>query len=106
MPMEYAPETRDVKPPGTPQVETVEDNIAPMYCACAATVDPPPTWSFDAGYWKCDRPDLPGHDVTEAPPTTTGLIPCQPVGVTPEAAVRMLTAHVTQEVLDERNHIL
>ncbi len=110
-PMEYAPEARDDKPAGTPQAETVTPNIADMWCLCAIEAriggEAEPVWSFDDGYWKCSRPDLPDHDVTDAPPTTTGLIPCQPVfpwnpADHPELAERALAQLELERELTER----
>lgn len=107
MPMQYPPESRDDTAAGTPQAETVQGNIADLYCPCAATEDPTPVWSFDTGYWKCSRPDLPLHDTTADPPTVPGKIPCQPVNPWnpadhPQMARRQLAAKITQELLDER----
>jgi hypothetical protein len=73
---ELPPGSRNNSPPGTAQSETAE--VANLYCPCAATEVPPPVWTYDNG-WLCSRPDLPGHDTSEAPTHYSGLIPCQPV---------------------------
>jgi hypothetical protein len=102
-PVEFPPELRKDTPAGTPQSETVEEQIADLFCPCAATVDPPPVWSLSDGYWKCSRPDLPGHDTAERPPTLPGQIPCQPVTTwnpadKPEA---VLKREIAAEILDK-----
>ena len=79
--MEYPPEDREPSPAGTPQAETVEETYADMWCRCAllARIDgtDEPHWYFEGGYWWCSITEV--HDVGDDPPTTPGLIPCQPV---------------------------
>lgn len=81
--LEYPPEDREPTPRGASKAEAVQGSVADMYCMCELAAPPDgqdrPVWRFEGGYWCCSRPDLDGHDVSEAPPTVPGLIPCQPV---------------------------
>ena len=110
-PMEYPPDQRESKPAGTPQADTAAESVADMWCMCAVQArndgDDEPHWYFEDGYWWCSVPELPDHDVSNAPPTVPGLIPCQPVfpwnpADHPELAERTLAAQVVEQELEDR----
>lgn len=113
--MEYPPEDREPTPRGASKAAEVEESRADMWCMCAiearANGEAEPHWYFERGYYWCSVPELPGHDVSGEPPTTTGLIPCQPVfpwnpAEHPDLAQRTAAQLDLQRTLDENGGLL